>query len=61
MILLDTGVMIDLLRQYPPAVTWFDTLDEDAALSYETCPSRPFCRSAVTFPTSISKSIGFAT
>jgi predicted nucleic acid-binding protein len=25
MILLDTDVMIDLLRQYPPAVTWFDT------------------------------------
>jgi len=28
MILLDTDVMIDLLRQYPPAVAWFDTLDK---------------------------------
>jgi len=29
MILLDSDVMIDLLRQYPPAMRWFDTLDED--------------------------------
>jgi len=28
MILLDTDVMIDLLRQYPPAVAWFSALDE---------------------------------
>jgi predicted nucleic acid-binding protein len=28
MILLDSDVMIDLLRQFPPAVAWFDTLDE---------------------------------
>jgi predicted nucleic acid-binding protein len=27
MILLDSDVMIDLLRQYPPAMKWFDTLD----------------------------------
>lgn len=27
MILLDSDVMIDLLRSYPPAVTWFDSLD----------------------------------
>jgi len=27
MILLDSDVMIDLLRQYPPAVQWFDQLD----------------------------------
>lgn len=26
MILLDTDVMIDLLRQYPPAVAWLDSL-----------------------------------
>ena len=29
MILLDSDVMIDLLRQYPPATQWFDALDED--------------------------------
>lgn len=29
MILLDSDIMIDLLRQYPPAVQWFDLLDED--------------------------------
>ncbi len=28
MILLDTDVMIDLLRQYPPAMRWLDALDE---------------------------------
>ncbi len=33
MILLGTDVMIDLLRQYPPAVTWFDTLDEDEEIA----------------------------
>ncbi|MBN1579385.1 MAG: hypothetical protein JXA89_01685 [Anaerolineae bacterium] len=32
MILLDSDVMIDLLRQYPPAAKWFDTLDEDEEL-----------------------------
>jgi predicted nucleic acid-binding protein len=26
MILLDSDVMIDLLRQFPPAMAWFDTL-----------------------------------
>ncbi|NBD35800.1 MAG: PIN domain-containing protein [Chloroflexi bacterium] len=29
MILLDSDVMIDLLRQYPPAVAWFDTLEDE--------------------------------
>jgi len=29
MILLDTDAMIDLLRQYPPAVAWLDSLDEE--------------------------------
>ncbi len=29
MILLDSDVMIDLLRQYPPSTRWFETLDED--------------------------------
>lgn len=29
MILLDSDVMIDLLRQYPPAMQWFNGLDED--------------------------------
>lgn len=28
MILLDSDVMIDLLRQYPPAMRWFNTLDD---------------------------------
>lgn len=32
MILLDSDVMIDLLRQYAPAITWFDTLDEEEEL-----------------------------
>ncbi len=33
MILLDTDVMIDLLRQYPPAVAWLDSLgDEEIVL-----------------------------
>jgi predicted nucleic acid-binding protein len=32
MILLDSDVMIDLLRQYLPATRWFDTLDDDEAL-----------------------------
>lgn len=27
MILLDSDVVVDLLRQYPPAVQWFDQLD----------------------------------
>jgi hypothetical protein len=29
MILLDTDVMVDLLRQYPPAVAWLDSLGEE--------------------------------
>ena len=29
MILLDSDVMIDLLRQYPPAVKWFGTLEDE--------------------------------
>lgn len=29
MILLDTDVMIDLLRQYPPAVAWLESLGEE--------------------------------
>lgn len=33
MILLDSDVMVDLLRQYPPAVAWFDTLDEDEEIA----------------------------
>lgn len=33
MILLDSDVLIDLLRQYPPAVEWFETLDEDEELA----------------------------
>jgi predicted nucleic acid-binding protein len=33
MLLLDTDVMIDLLRQYPPAVAWLDSVgDEEIAL-----------------------------
>ena len=35
MILLDSDVMIDLLRQYPPAMRWFNALnaDEEVVLS----------------------------
>ena len=29
MILLDSDVMIDLLRQYSPATRWFDALDDE--------------------------------
>ena len=29
MILLDTDILIDLLRQYPPAVHWLDSLDDE--------------------------------
>jgi predicted nucleic acid-binding protein len=32
MILLDSDVMIDLLRQYPPTTRWFDALDEEENL-----------------------------
>jgi len=32
LILLDSDIMIDLLRQYPPAISWFDTLDDDEEL-----------------------------
>ena len=32
MILLDSDVMIDLLRQYPPATEWFDGLDDEEEL-----------------------------
>ena len=33
MILLDSDVLIDLLRQYPPTIQWFDTLREDEELA----------------------------
>jgi predicted nucleic acid-binding protein len=33
MILLDSDVMIDLLRGYPPAVAWLETLDEAEELA----------------------------
>ncbi len=32
MILLDSDVMIDLLREYPPSIAWFNTLDANEAL-----------------------------
>lgn len=32
MILLDSDVMIDLLRQYPPAMEWFDALNDEEEL-----------------------------
>jgi hypothetical protein len=32
MILLDTDIMIDLLRQYPPAMAWLDSLGEEATI-----------------------------
>ncbi len=32
MILLDSDVLIDLLRKHPPAVEWFDALPEDEEL-----------------------------
>ena len=33
MILLDSDVLIDLLRKHPPAVAWFDALQEDEELA----------------------------
>lgn len=33
MILLDTDVMIDLLRQYPPPMRWLDALDEEEEIA----------------------------
>jgi predicted nucleic acid-binding protein len=33
MILLDSDVMIDLLRQFPPAVEWFDNLADDEQIA----------------------------
>jgi predicted nucleic acid-binding protein len=33
MILLDSDVIIDLLRGYPPATDWFDSLDDDETLT----------------------------
>ncbi len=32
MILLDSDVMIDMLREYPPAIEWFDSLRDDEEL-----------------------------
>ena len=29
--LLDTDVMIDILRNYPPALTWFESLQDEEA------------------------------
>ena len=29
MVLLDTDVMIDILRQFPPAVSWLDSLNDE--------------------------------
>ena len=33
MILLDSDVMIDLMRQYPPALIWFDSLSDEEELT----------------------------
>jgi predicted nucleic acid-binding protein len=33
MILLDSDVMIDILRNYPPALEWFDALDENEEIA----------------------------
>ncbi len=33
MILLDSDVMIDILRKYPPAMEWFDALKEDEEIA----------------------------
>lgn len=33
MILLDSDVMIDLLRQYPPAMRWFDLLESEQEIA----------------------------
>jgi predicted nucleic acid-binding protein len=33
MILLDSDVMIDILRNYPPAMEWFDALDENEEIA----------------------------
>jgi len=51
MILLDSDVMIDLLRQYPPAMRWFNALDdEEELLLYHLSNQTPFGRGAVTAP-----------
>jgi hypothetical protein len=34
MILLDSDVMIDLLRRYPPAVEWFDSIEEEEEILF---------------------------
>jgi predicted nucleic acid-binding protein len=33
MIVLDSDVLIDLLRKYPPAMAWFDALQGDEELA----------------------------
>lgn len=33
MIFLDSDVVIDLLREYPPATGWFDSLDDDETMA----------------------------
>lgn len=33
MIFLDSDVVIDLLREYPAAITWFDSLDDNETLA----------------------------
>ncbi len=54
MILLDSDVLVDLLRQYPPAIAWFDALHEDEEqvtlalrVSLPRCGHRQLCRFAV--------------
>ena len=32
MILLDTDVMVDILRQYPPAIAWLETREDEGIL-----------------------------
>jgi len=31
-VLIDTDVMIDVLRQYPPALKWFESLGEEEVI-----------------------------
>lgn len=33
MILLDSDVMIDLFREYPPAKTWFDSIADSETMA----------------------------
>ena len=63
MILLDSDVMIDLLRQHLPAMKWFDALDDEEELllpGYVVMELIQGCRNIITLfqdcrPSSLTK------